>query len=188
MTNDWTDDPDGDDEAITVESAAYQRARKRRRTTITLLALLVVLLGTYYYASSYWRNPSTPAASATCTPSVPATGPVLPQQVRVTVYNATKRSGLAAIVTKPLKDRGFVVGSPANDPAKRTIQQSAEVRFGPAGERAAQLVLAQVPGAVPVPDQARTDATVDLVIGEGFQSLAPAASATGAATAVPGGC
>ena len=80
------------------------------------------------------------------------------------------------------------MGSPANDPAKRTIQQSAEVRFGPAGERAAQLVLAQVPGAVPVPDQARTDATVDLVIGEGFQSLAPAASATGAATAVPGGC
>lgn len=188
MTNEWTDDPDGGD-AITVESAAYQRARKRRRATITLLVLLAVLLGTYYYASSYWNSASrTAAAAPTCTPTAPATGPLRPQHVRVTVYNATKRSGLAATVSKALKERGFVVGAPANDPARRTIPQSAEVRFGPTGERAAQLVLLQVPGAVLIPDQTRTDASVDLVLGEGFQALAPAASATGPTDPVPGGC
>ncbi len=199
MSTEWTDptdpqaeDPrleDADPDDAPVESASYRRARKRRRTAISLIAVVAILLGTYYYASSYWNQPSNRAAAGpSCTPTVPASGPLQPQHVRLNVYNATKRSGLAASTAKLLKDRGFVVGTIGNDPARRTVPQPAEVRYGPSGERAAQLVLTQVPGAAPVKDEARADATVDLVLGDAFQQLAPAASATGPTTAVPGGC
>lgn len=177
-------DPAGEDaDAYTVESESYRRSRRRRRTSFTLLALLLVLGGTYYYAASYWNAP--PARSGTqvsCQPTAPTTGPLLPQHVRVNVYNATKRSGLAASTQKLLKERGFVIGTVGNDPAGRAITQSAEVRFGPAGERAAQVVLTTVPGSVPVKDEARTDATVDLVLGDGFQTIAPAPSGSGSPT------
>lgn len=162
--------------SYTVESESYGRVRRRRRTAITLSVLILILAGTWYYASSYWNSPRSSSASAPiCTPS--GTGQVAPSQVTVNVYNATKRSGLAASVAKTLRERGFKVASVANDPAKRQITQPAEVRYGPAGERAAQLMLSTVSGAVAKSDT-RADASVDLVLGDTFQTLAPAPTAT----------
>ena len=194
MSDEWTDPNDpaleaGDPDDAPVESASYRRARKRKRTAITLLAVFAILLGTYYYASSYWNQPANRSASSpSCTPTIPATGPLQPQHVRLNVYNATKRSGLAATTAKQLKDRGFLVGTIGNDPARRTVPQSAEVRYGPSGERAAQLVLTQVPGAAPIKDEARADASVDLVLGDAFQQLGPAPTVTGPSAPAPGGC
>lgn len=169
-----------------VESQASAQARRRRRTAITLAVVAVVLAGTFYYAQSYWnRGVTTPTTAASCTPTPGAGGQIAPGQVTVNVLNATKRSGLAGSTAKIVKERGFVVGRIENDPLKRTVPQPAEVRFGPAGEASAQLVLALVAGSVPMKDT-RADASVDLVLGEGFTALAqPTAPVPAPATATP---
>ena len=72
-----------------------------------------------------------------------------------------------------------------NDPLQRTVTGTAEVRYGKSGAAKAKLVLGLVKGAKPVRD-ARTDASVDLVLGDKFTALtaptkqvaAPAAGAT----------
>lgn len=152
-----------------VESESSERARKRRRTAITLGIVAVLLAGAFYYASSYWTAGPTSTAAATCTPA--ASGSPAPSQVTVNVFNATKRSGLAGATAKLVKERGFIVGSTQNDPARKAIAQSAEVRYGPNGEAGAQLVIALVAGSVPVKDT-RADASVDLVLGDAFTTLA----------------
>lgn len=176
-----------------VESGATQRARKRRRTAVTLLIVLAMLVAAFYYAAQYWKSPGRssaagcPTATATGTAAppgapTPAAAPA-PGQITVNVYNATNRAGLAAETAKEMKARGFVVGTVANDPQKKSVSQPAEVRFGKNGEAAAKVVLALVPGAATAGD-ARADASVDLVLGNGFKSLAPAPPAP---TPVPGG-
>ncbi|MEI2766500.1 MAG: LytR C-terminal domain-containing protein [Dermatophilaceae bacterium] len=169
-----------------VESQASAQARRRRRTAITLAVVAVVLAGAFYYAQSYWnRSASTPTSAASCTPTPGAGGQLAPGQVTVNVLNATKRSGLAGATAKIVKERGFVVGRIENDPLKKAVPQPAEVRYGPAGEASATLVLGLVAGAVPLPDT-RADASVDLVLGEGFTALAqPTAPVPAPATATP---
>ena len=102
------------------------------------------------------------------------------------VYNATTRKGLAKSTSVELAARGFRTGKVSNDPSKKIIAASAEIRFGPAGAVNAKVVAAQVVGAVLVPDN-RRDATVDFVLGEGFAALATVeqASATIAALTAP---
>jgi hypothetical protein len=89
----------------------------------------------------------------------------------VNVYNATTRSGLASSTAGELRERGFVILDVANDPLARQIDGTAEVRANPAQQAAANVVLAQLPDAVFVPDQ-RAEPTIDLVLGDAFQSLA----------------
>ncbi|MGB8383756.1 MAG: LytR C-terminal domain-containing protein [Dermatophilaceae bacterium] len=155
--------------SFVVESESSARARKRRRTAIVLTVVALVLAGAFYYAASYWNAGPTASASATCTPAA-GSAPV-PSQVTVNVFNATKRQGLANSTAKLVKERGFVIGSVQNDPAKKAIAQSAEVRYGPNGEAGAQLVIALVAGAVPAKDT-RADGSVDLVLGDGFTAIA----------------
>ena len=111
----------------------------------------------------------------------------LPRTITVNVYNATTRSGLALTTSLQLGSRGFKIGKVANDPAKKIIAASAEIRYGPSGLVEAKVVAAQVIGAVMVPDH-RKDATVDLVLGDGYVALASpqqAAAALATVTAVP---
>jgi hypothetical protein len=71
----------------------------------------------------------------------------------------------------------------------------AEVRYGPGGKKGAALVLALVKGAKGVQD-ARNDASVDLVLGNGYKALAPpvkqaptpTATTKGATATPPTGC
>jgi len=180
-----------------VESGSSQRARKRRRTAITLLVAVALLAVAFYYASSYFKKQPTASAacsSATRTTPAPAVqgGPPSPGQITVNVYNATGRDGLAGDAAKTVKARGFVVGTVANDPARKQVAGTAEVRYGKNGEAAAKVVSALVAGAAPVTD-ARADASVDLVLGSGFTTIAapaapggPAAPPTATAGAKPG--
>jgi len=117
----------------------------------------------------------------------PAAALPLPRTITVNVYNATTRTGLALSTSLELAARGFKTGSVANDPAKKIIAASAEVRYGPSGAVAAKVVAAQVVGAVMVPDH-RKDASVDFVLGDGYVALASpqqAAAALATITAVP---
>jgi hypothetical protein len=59
----------------------------------------------------------------------------------------------------------------ANDPLGKSVKGVAEVRYGPSGAEGAKLLVYYVPGAVLVADQ-RTDASVDLVLGEKFKTIA----------------
>ncbi|MFD5563757.1 LytR C-terminal domain-containing protein [Kitasatospora griseola] len=96
-----------------------------------------------------------------------------PATVTVNVYNATDKSGLAARTADELKKRGFQVGQIGNAPSAldRKVPGTAQVLSGPGGLGAATLLVSQVASATSTED-ARTDATVDLVIGDAFTALA----------------
>ena len=110
-----------------------------------------------------------PCVTVTVTP-----GAGLPSAAQVTtnVYNATDRTGLAASTAEQLQVRGFVIDKIDNDPLSKTITAVAEIRHGPSGESAAQLMAFYLPGAELV-DDGRTDATIDTVLGAAFTEVAP---------------
>ncbi|MGW4895278.1 LytR C-terminal domain-containing protein [Kitasatospora sp. NPDC004240] len=120
-----------------------------------------------------------PLAAPTPTPSAGAPGaPVdpkaIPQPATVTVnvYNATAKSGLAARTAEELKKRGFTIGKVGNAPAEldKKVPGTAQVIGGPAATGALTLLGSQIAGATTTPD-ARTDATVDFVIGDSYNAL-----------------
>jgi hypothetical protein len=107
-----------------------------------------------------------------CTTAAPAKAGAAPKpaDITVNVYNATDRDGLAGKTAAEVRERGFDVATITNDPLQRTVPGPAEVRYGKAGAAKAKVVLRLVKGAKPVRD-ARTDASVDLVVGEKFTAL-----------------
>ena len=164
--------------SFTVESESVARSRRNRRAAITVAVIVALLYGVFYFAASYWNTPPTKATATTSSSCTPTPGTIQPSQITVNVYNATKRNGLAGSTAKAVKDRGFVVGTVANDPLKKTVTAPAEVRFGPAGEAASKVVMALIPGSVAVKDT-RADASVDLVLGDAFTAVpTPTASAS----------
>ena len=158
---------------IVESSASSSRRSRRRRALITLSLVVLMLFFAFWYAYSYYQASGRPAAApaASCTTSTAAAGP-RPATTTVNVYNATDRDGLAARTAAEVRKRGFVVATVANDPLQRPVTGTAEVRYGPSGIAKAKLVLALVKGAKPTRD-ARTDSSVDLVLGEKFTALAP---------------
>ncbi len=177
-----------------VESASSRRARRRRRTAITLLVVVAMLAAAFYVASSYFRRPNATAGASGCptatatvtakakTPAKPVTKAPSPSQVTVNVYNATSRSGLAGDTAKTVKARGFLVGAVANDPLKKSIAGTGELRYGKGGGAAAAVAKTLLPSAKAVVDS-RADASVDLVLGDTYKALAAAPAGT---TTTPG--
>jgi LytR cell envelope-related transcriptional attenuator len=162
------------------------RERKRRRQSLTLVTMLLALLAVGGFALGAWVRSSggsriDAASLPLCSPTTP--GPA-PRSVRVNIYNATNRAGLAGRAASALGDRGFVVRSVANDPLGAKIPTSAVVRHGPKGRSAAALIAAQVVGARLALDR-RTGADVDLVLGAKYVGLASATD-TPAPTCRPG--
>ena len=153
-----------------------------------LLVLLVLLLAGTALATWRYLNLSADDDVATpqvsCPPTAPPPTVVAPAKVKVNVYNATERRGLASAVATQLKKRGFKVGKVSNDPLKRTVTGLAEVRSSTTGADAARTVGAHVGQVVLVPDQ-RKDASVDLVLGATFKKLVPPKAAAAAVTPTP---
>jgi len=149
----------------------------RLRRALPALVFLLVLCG---LAGLTWLKVidqvDDRAAAAACGPK-----PVDPSKVQVRVYNATAREGLARKIASQLVGRGYLIVATDNDPLSgiRPVDGAAEVRYGPAGARAAAVLRRPVPGATMYKD-ARQDATVDLVLGQQFRRLAtPAELARG---------
>jgi hypothetical protein len=96
-----------------------------------------------------------------------------PASVTLRVLNATDTAGLAQTVATALQERGFVIGEVANDSSGREVTGVGELRHGPRGDDAARYVRVYVPDAGDYPDT-RADATVDVVVGPEFTTLASA--------------
>jgi hypothetical protein len=168
-----------------ITGKTYPRMTQRRRIVPIVLASLTALVvtaggawGVYHFTADDDSTTAAACASASPTPTTPPV--VLPdaKTITVNVYNATKKQGLAKNVADALKARGFVVGKVTNDPLQeadksRVVPGPAEIRHGFPGKDQAKVVGAQVPAPPPaaVVEDARTDTTVDLVIGDGFQAL-----------------
>ena len=155
--------------------ASIHRLRKRRRAAITLSVVALLLLGTFAYSAAYFkgwegnRATAEPVASSACQ-AVVASQALKPSAVTINVYNATNRNGLAASVAKLLRTQGFKIADVANDPLDTRIDGVGEVRHGQSGAAAATLAAARLSGVKVVKD-ARTDNTVDFVLGDQFTAL-----------------
>lgn len=94
--------------------------------------------------------------------------PVPFNTIEVNVLNGSGRAKLAGSTSTALTGRGFVVLTTANYPAH--IDSNVQINFGQEGIAAAYTLAANVHDAVLVLDL-REDATVDLVLGEAFDTL-----------------
>jgi hypothetical protein len=163
----------------TTESELSVRARRRRRALVTIGVVVLALFFAFWYALSYYQadiaaGPSrTPAA--TCEPFDPKA--LTPAKVKVNVYNASNRTGLAATVSKELAERTFVIGTVANDPSNRKAPAVAEVRHGPSGKAQAALLRTALPKGTTVVQDKRKGATVDVALGPKWTRLAPVSTA-----------
>lgn len=115
-------------------------------------------------------------ASTSCAPTSSASRPVqalpMARDMSVRVYNATWRNNLARNTSWLLSERNMNIIAVANDPRGAYIPGVADIRYGDAGKQQAVALALHVPGARLVRDE-RSDATVDLVLGQGFNGLAP---------------
>lgn len=96
-----------------------------------------------------------------------------PAQIKVNVYNATPRAGLAKTTADELKKRGFVIGKVGNAPAAfdKKIPGTGILLGAPAAADGSFTVLgAQLTGAKPQHDERKTK-DVDLLLGTAFKSL-----------------
>lgn len=122
-------------------------------------------------ASSAPTAVTSATASASCSADPePAAAPPAPSTIRVNVYNATSRPGLASAVAAQLKDRGFTIGRSGNSPDGKAVGIPAIVVAGPAGQAGATVVSTEIDGSLTKTDQ-RSDDSVDLVIGDGFTGI-----------------
>jgi hypothetical protein len=103
------------------------------------------------------------------------TAPEVPGRAQIRVLNATEERGKAGQVSSILNELGFskVVGA-QNDPvyAGKDLSCQGQIRFGQQGIATARTLNLLEPCAELIKDN-RTDATVDLVVGEKFGELRP---------------
>jgi len=161
-------------------------ATSTARRPLPALAFLLAL--TVLTAIVWWRvlhrddtetkakstNATTATTQSTCGVKInlPA-----PKAVSVQVLNGAGRDQLATQITTQLKGRGFTTAQPGNAPA--TIPGVGEIHYGATGKPAATLLGYYLPGAKLV-SVTRSDARVDLVLGQNFTSLATAAQVNAA--------
>lgn len=94
-----------------------------------------------------------------------------PSEITLNVYNTTWQEGLASDVAGTLEDRGFKVSSTGNDPQMSFLEkETAVIRYGPEGERAAKRLAQQVDG-VQMQKDDRSSVKVDLVLGNKWTDL-----------------
>lgn len=167
-----------------------ERASRQRRVRITQLVvfslLTIVLIGALVWAAAnlLGEDPApagepsdaggavAAAADGTVCPE-PGAVPTAPGEVSVSVRNGTSRSGLAATTTKALAERGYATGEAGNTTA---ASGPVTIVHGPTGYLAAQSVAAQFEGATLSLDD-REDASVTVLLGEGYTDLRDGAAA-----------
>lgn len=116
-----------------------------------------------------WSADPDPAPEAVCPAEqlpYPATA-----GITVNVYNATRINGLAGDVAAALKERGYLIGEVGNR-SLTTNRIAAAVVSGPEGRPLALNLQRNIVGTEYI-DDARAGASVDVVVGTGYQGLVP---------------
>jgi hypothetical protein len=151
-------------------------ARVRALVVLGVLTLMAVVSVVWAIATD--AQPSNRLADPCAEASAAAAAIPPPKDVKVRVYNATDRDGLANTARRLLTQRGFTVIRVGNDPQREVLTVGAQIRYGASGIGAAQLLHAHVPYAELMSDD-RDNNTVDLVLGPTFGVLAPANAVKG---------
>jgi hypothetical protein len=146
---------------------------RRLRTFITLaaLAVLMVLGVTWGWAQVLKPFPGKVDAPICVDTSYRAGSELTVQDVTVSVFNASRREGLAARTLQELVDAGFAAGQTGNAPKGTSLTAPAEIWVQNASNPAAQLLRKQV-GQVPVVVHPENQAAgITLVVGDKFGQL-----------------
>lgn len=170
-------------------SAEFRRptgGRSRRRRPIwvpivIVLAGIAVLFAVGFGLSRLLDDSSSPEADAIasasaaplpCETTMVTAAEVLPRssKVKVNVWNATDRVGLASDVAKVLKARSFTIKKVDNDPQAKVLEGVGQIRYGVNGRANAELLAFYFPGAILVQDD-RPKKIVDIALGNAFTEI-----------------
>lgn len=149
------------------------------------LQLIQVFTGDSHKTSAAGQQHDCKAAASPAASAPPKALPK-PSKIKVNVYNATPRGGLAKSTADELKKRGFTIGKVGNAPAAfdKKVPGTA-LLLGSAGTPDASFSVlgTQVKGVTHKTD-ARKTGDVDLIIGTGFKALDTKQEAARAMTAL----
>ncbi|MGH3545803.1 MAG: LytR C-terminal domain-containing protein [Mycobacteriales bacterium] len=143
--------------------------RARALVVLGIMALIAVIAVVWTITRDTRDNSS--SAANTCAVERIAADIPKPAAVKLQVFNATDRDGLATTVADAFRARGFNVVEVGNSPD--VLTGTAEVRFGAKAVGAAHLVRAQIPDAQSLADN-RQDDIVVLVLGPDYVNLTSA--------------
>lgn len=143
------------------------RPANTRRRVVSVLSVFVVFFAIGLAAWAFGVNSDSGAGEA-C--QAPAPTEVVPDRTAVNVYNSTVVTGLAQEIADDLKARGFKIGEVDNDPLRRKIRGTGELRYGDAGQRQVEALRAWQPGMMLIKDD-RRGPVVDFVLGTKFSKL-----------------
>ncbi|CAM3864306.1 LytR C-terminal domain-containing protein [Nocardioides zeicaulis] len=139
------------------------------RTALTLagLALLVVVGALWGWSALTAPFPKEQPVAICEDTTVPAGGEVRRDQVVVSVFNGSRRSGLAGSTSALLEERGFVAGDVGDAPSETATTQ---IWSSDPTNPAVDLVRRQFKRAKVVPGDSLGDG-ITVVVGEKFQAL-----------------
>jgi hypothetical protein len=142
-------------------------AALKSAATLGVLVVLLLIATLWGWAAFTEPFPQDEPVAICENASVPAGGEVRRDQVVVSVFNGSGRSGLAGTASAELTERGFVAGDIGNapEPSKAT-----QIWADDPANPAVDLVRQQFKGAKVVPGKALGPGVV-VILGEGFQTL-----------------
>ncbi|MFH9611567.1 LytR C-terminal domain-containing protein [Streptomyces sp. NPDC017448] len=175
-----------------------RRPRNRRRLVLAGIGAVAALglagWGTLQLIDVFTTGGDKGAAAADhkrdCPTAKPSAAPAKalpkPASIKVNVYNATTRSGLAKDAAAELKKRGFTIGEVGNASKEydKKVPGTGVLLGAPAAKNGNFTVLgAQLTGAVEKTDTRKT-AEVDLILGTKFKAFTTPQQATAAVAAL----
>jgi hypothetical protein len=145
-------------------------ARVRALVVVSALAVLAVAFVVYALVDDSQKGRT---LAAQCPAGWPVVDLTLKkaEDIKINVFNATDKVGLAESVGSDFANRKFQVLKKTN--SKTAVPKVALLRFGPKAVSSAHVIRAYfLDEAKPEYDPARTDDVVDVLIGDDFKQLA----------------
>ena len=146
-----------------------------RVRALIVVGILVLTAGILVVTALLKDKQTTPIQAQGCAKNAVIANIKLPEPsaVKINVYNATAKPGLATDEENEFKARRFTVDKVGNDPKAKKVDGVAVLRYGPKAAGAAWLLRAYfLDQAKQEFDITRKDDEVDVVLGNGFKQLA----------------
>lgn len=142
------------------------------KSGLTLLALLGLVVGGGIWGWAAFTQPLPERGEPPICVDTPvsAGSSVFPEQVIVSVFNASDRAGLAGLTADLLADEGFGTGVLGNAPSGTDVEV-AEVWVEDSTNPAARLVRSYLGKRAKVSERASLGPGVTVVVGSGFEGL-----------------